>query len=129
MKDGILDLKPKETYDDIHVAPQVLEEMRRIGLTVEDLEGVRYTFEELRDICREREVPENLQKKITNLWRLVQMTREQRLMERLQRSIRRRQQLEQGIQQNQEAIEANQELLESDSDSDSGSSVTDSDSN
>ena len=125
MKDkGILDLKPKDSYDDIYVDPVVLAQMQRIGLRVEDLEQGGITFEELRALLREKEVTKSVQKKIRNVWRLVQMSQVQRLTEKLQRQQRRRLQIENAIQANQAAIEANQQLLESDS-SDSGSAVSD----
>ena len=125
MKDkGILDLKPKDSYDDIYVDPVVLAQMQRIGLRVEDLEQGGITFEELRALLREKEVTKSVQKKIRNVWRLVQMSQVQRLTEKLQRQQRRRLQIENAIQANQAAIEANQQLLESDS-SDSGSTVSD----
>ena len=125
MKDkGILDLKPKDSYDDIYVDPVVLAQMQRIGLRVEDLEQGGITFEELRALLREKEVTKSVQKKIRNVWRLVQMSQVQRLTEKLQQQQRRRLQIENAIQANQAAIEANQQLLESDS-SDSGSTVSD----
>ena len=125
MKDkGILDLNPKDSYDDIHVDPEVLAQMQRIGLRVEDLEQGGITFEELRALLREKEVTKSVQKKIRNVWRLVQMSQVQRLTEKLQQQQRRRLQIENAIQANQAAIEANQQLLESDS-SDSGSTVSD----
>ena len=125
MKDkGILDLKPKDSYDDIYVDQVVLAHIQRIGLRVEDLEQGGITFEELREILREKEVTKSVQKKIRNVWRLVQMSQVQRLTEKLQRQQRRRLQIENAIQANQAAIEANQQLLESDS-SDSGSTVSD----
>ena len=125
MKDkGILDLNPKDSYDDIHVDPEVLAQMQRIGLRVEDLEQGGITFEELRALLREKEVTKSVQKKIRNVWRLVQMSQVQRLTEKLQQQQRRRLLIENAIQANQAAIEANQQLLESDS-SDSGSTVSD----
>ena len=125
MKDkGILDLKPKDSYDDIYVDPVVLAQIQRIGLRVEDLEQGGITFEELRALLREKEVTKSVQKKIRNVWRLVQMSQVQRLTEKLQQQQRRRLQIENAIQANQAAIEANQQLLESDS-SDSGSTVSD----
>ena len=125
MKDkGILDLKPKDSYDDIYVDPVVLAHMQRIGLRVEDLEQGGITFEELRALLREKEVTKSVQKKIRNVWRLVQMSQVQRLTEKLQQQQRRRLLIENAIQANQAAIEANQQLLESDS-SDSGSTVSD----
>ena len=125
MKDkGILDLKPKDSYDDIYVDPVVLAQIQRIGLRVEDLEQGSITFEELRALLREKEVTKSVQKKIRNVWRLVQMSQVQRLTEKLQQQQRRRLQIENAIQANQAAIEANQQLLESDS-SDSGSTVSD----
>ena len=125
MKDkGILDLKPKDSYDDIYVDPVVLAQMQRIGLRVEDLEQGGITFEELRALLREKEVTKSVQKKIRNVWRLVQMSQVQRLTEKLQQQQRRRLLIENAIQANQAAIEANQQLLESDS-SDSGSTVSD----
>ena len=126
MKDkGILDLNPKDSYDDIHVDPEVLAQMQRIGLRVEDLEaGSGITFEELRSLIKN--LTESMQRKIRNIWRLVHMSQVQRVTANLQRHERRRLQIENEIQQNQAAIEANQQLLESDSSSDSASSVTDS---
>ena len=126
MKDkGILDLNPKDSYDDIHVDPEVLAQMQRIGLRVEDLEaGSGITFEELRSLIKN--LTKSMQRKIRNIWRLVHMSQVQRVTANLQRHERRRLQIENEIQQNQAAIEANQQLLESDSSSDSASSVTDS---
>ena len=96
----------------------------RIGLRVEDLEQGGITFEELRALLHEKEVTKSVQKKIRNVWRLVQMSQVQRLTEKLQQQQRRRLLIENAIQANQAAIEANQQLLESDS-SDSGSTVSD----
>ena len=128
MKDkGILDLNPKDSYDDIHVDPEVLAQMQRIGLRVEDLEaGSGISFEELQALIQEKNLTESIQRKIRNIWRLVHMSQVQRVTANLQRHERRRLQIENDIQQNQAAIEANQQLLESDSSSDSASSVTDS---
>ena len=128
MKDkGILDLNPKDSYDDIHVDPEVLAQMQRIGLRVEDLEvGSGISFEELQALIQEKNLTESIQRKIRNIWRLVHMSQVQRVTENLQRHERRRLQIGNEIQQNQAAIEANQQLLESDSSSDSASSVTDS---